>query len=136
MPEQTLRRAPPLPATKADLATHLTYKRARTIIDDVQEVNALLWDDPEYRRYFEAYSDEQAVSGDLDLDYFMAAQMIKAKARELGMETLANAKEKTIYKALRRVIFGRHEGVSYKDRQEAAEGNGQRSPLNEEEGPR
>jgi len=58
----------------------------------------------------------------------MAALMIKAKARELGMESLANKKETAIKKALRRVHKGRYEGVHYTDRREAAENNGQGNP--------
>jgi hypothetical protein len=133
MPEQTLRHAPPpLPATKADLATHMTYKRARTIIDDVQEVNALLWEDSEYQKYLRPVFNEEAITGSCEDDLFMAALMIKAKAREIGMESLANAKETAIKKALKRVLGGRYEGVYYKHRREAAEGNGQGSLLNEE----
>ena len=129
---QTLRPVPPLPTTKDELAAHMTFKRQRTIIDDVQEVNALLWEEPEYQKYLAAVFNEEAVTGSCEDDLFMAALMIKNKAREIGMERLANQKETAIKKALKRVLGGRYEGVYYKHRREAAEGNGQGNLLDEE----
>jgi len=125
MPEHIARQVPPLPATRADLDTHLTYKRGRTLIDKVQEYNALLWEEPEYQKYLAAGFDEQSVTGRTDFDDYEAAKLIQAKAHERGDESVANEKTSAVVKALRRVLGGRYEGVSRRDRREAAEGNGQ-----------
>lgn len=127
MPEQTLRSAPPLPATIADLETHLTFKRGRTIIDDVHEVIRMLWENLDFQALLAAPEgfDELTVYGSTDADDFAAAAAIQDKAREIGMEKLTDLKKRNaVRKAMRRVLGGRYDGVSRKDRREAIEGNG------------
>jgi hypothetical protein len=134
MSEKMLRPAPPeLPATKSDLSALLRYKQRKTIIDYVMEINETLWEDPEYQKYLEAIFDEQAVTGSVDTDHFVAAQMIKAKAREMGMVQLQNEKEWAIVKALRRVL-GRYEKMSLQERREIAMGTGTNTNEKEQEG--
>jgi hypothetical protein len=121
---------PPLPATVSELDALLTYKQRKTIIDYAGEVNDMLWEDPEYRKYWNAIFKEQAITGSVDGDQFVAAQMVKAKAREMGMVQLQNEKETAIRKALRRHIFGRHKPL--KEQREAALLTKQDSLFNEE----
>jgi hypothetical protein len=135
MPEQALRpTSPALPATKSELDNLLSFSKRRTIIDHVQDVNRLLWEDPEYQKYLKATFDEEAITGKVRFDWFVAAQMIKAKAREMGMVQLQDAKEGAIVKAIGRVL-NRYEGLSLAERREQAEASQrsrQGSLLNEE----
>ena len=132
MPEPSaLRPVPPLPATKSDLATHLTYKQSNKLIDDVHELIVLLWEDPTFQALLAAPEgfDELAVYGSTDADDFAAAAMIQEKAREIGMERPTDPKKRNaVRKAMRGVLGRRYDGVSRKDRREAMEGNGGTAP--------
>jgi hypothetical protein len=118
---------PPLPATTEDLIARRRHKEVRSLIDDAEEVHQVLWEDQEYRKYFNAAYNDQAVEGSLDADDFMAVSMIRAKAREMGIQSVATAQIHKLTIALHRVA-GRYEGLTRKERRAVVNGGRTTAP--------
>jgi hypothetical protein len=98
------------------------HKDVRSLIDDTDKVNQALWEDPQYRQYFNAGYNDQAVEGSLAADDHRAASMVKTKAQEMGIESVATAKDHHLVIALHRVL-GRY-GLTRKERRAAMNGAG------------
>jgi hypothetical protein len=105
------------------------HKDVRSLIDQTEEVHQLLWEDPEYRQYFNAAYNDQAVEGSLIADDFMAVSKIKAKAKaqEVGNQSVAAAKIHDLTIALHRVA-GRYEGLTRKERRAMVNGSSTSAP--------
>jgi len=114
---------PPLPATTEDLLARRRHRDTRSLIDDTEEVHQALWEDPNYRKYFNAGYNDQAVEGSTAADDFMAVSMVRAKAQEMGTQSVATAKIHDLVLALHRVA-GRYEGLSRKERRAMVNGGG------------
>src|SRR5215510_1501883 len=114
---------PPLPATQQDLLARRRRRFTPSLIDEAQEVHEALWEDAEYRKYFNAAYNEQAVEGSLEADDFMATMMVRNKAREMGLLLAANATIHDLTIAMHRVA-GRYEGLTRKERRAVINGGG------------
>ena len=124
MTDLSVRTAPlPLPATTEELLARRRHRDTRSLIDDTEEVHQALWVDPNYRRYFNAGYNDQAVEGSTAADDFMAVSMVRAKAQEMGIQSVATANIHNLVLALHRVA-GRYEGLSRKERRATVNGGG------------
>lgn len=59
-------------------------KKRAALINDVEAINLILWDDQEYLRLLAAMYDAQAVEGSLIIDNAMAAARIRKIAKKNG----------------------------------------------------
>jgi hypothetical protein len=92
-----------------------TPKTQHNINDMVEEIFLLLAGDKDFSRLIGAVDNKQAVGGALFVDDFLAAEMIRDKAKTVG-NLLAGEKLATISKALGVVL--RRYGMSRKQRRE------------------
>jgi hypothetical protein len=120
-PRRTLPAASPYPvSTRSELLAIERQTHKKTIIDHVQEIHELLIEDQEYQKYLKAIFNSQAVEGSVRDDRAVAAQMIRAKAREVGKVELLSENLASIRTALT-YAEGRYEGLSLSERREAFE---------------
>ncbi|TCM62262.1 hypothetical protein [Rhizobium sp. BK068] len=94
-----------LPATVAELDARNPLKRLPSLYQFVEMINRALWEKPEYQRYHEAISHEQAVEGNMNIDDIRAADMIKAYAKENGIDIVVRANTAAILKELHKVLY-------------------------------
>jgi hypothetical protein len=111
---------PALPTTSAAYLAHRKLKARRSINDHVEEVHLKLIDDERYSDYLFAIYDEQAVEKSLEIDDFMAALMLRDKARELNNDVIGHESLAVIVKALR-VVLRRYE-FSRRERRNSVSG--------------
>jgi hypothetical protein len=83
------------------------------ITDEVDRIHRVLWEDEEYRKYFRATKNEDAVEGSLICDRFRALQMIRDQAAKTGCG-VAREQTAAIDKVLNVVL--RRYGMSLKER--------------------
>jgi hypothetical protein len=103
------------------------HKDIRSLIDETEEVHQVLWEEQEYRKYFNAAYNDQAVEGSLAADDFMAVSMVRAKAQEMGIQSVATVKIHDLTIALHRVA-GRYEGLTRKERRAVVNGGRTTAP--------
>ena len=118
---------PPLPSTTQGLMARRRHKDIRSLIDETEEVHQVLWEEQEYRKYFNAAYNDQAVEGSLAADDFMAVSMVRAKAQEMGIQSVATVKIHDLTIALHRVA-GRYEGLTRKERRAVVNGGRTTAP--------
>jgi hypothetical protein len=98
-----LRVPPPLPDTRRDLLASRAMKRQRTILDHVEDVFVVLWEDQAFKKLNEAVFHSQAVHGNTHIDDVFAGIVIKDKAKDLQMVELMDEPMDAIVHALRLV---------------------------------
>ena len=98
-----LRAPPPLPDTRRDLLAARAMKRQRTILDHVEDVFVVLWEDPAFKKLNDAVFHSQAVHGNTNIDDVFAGIAIKAKATEMQLVELMDQPMDAIVHALRLV---------------------------------
>lgn len=106
--ERTLPTAPAFPSSVAEFKELRAIKAERTLNDMVEDIHLSIYDDADYRGYLRAVYDAHAVEGSLGADNIMAAQMIRAKAQEVGNKELATEKLAVISMALGVVLRRYH----------------------------
>lgn len=94
------REPPPLPATRADLDAQLKIVKQKSLNDWVHELHRMLWEDPNYSRYFKAIYHSQAVEGFLRTDHQEAARYLRDYARSKEIDEVSNELLHSIEKAL------------------------------------
>jgi hypothetical protein len=104
----------PLPSTQLDWANARKGTLNRTLNDHVEDIHMKLSGDEKYLGYLEAVHDSETVEGSVATDNTFAAQMIRAKAIEVGDFKVSRLKAHTIVKCLTVVL--RRYGLSRKER--------------------
>jgi hypothetical protein len=98
-----LRVPPALPDTRRDLLASRAMKRQRTILDHVEDVFVVLWEDSAFKKLNDAVFHSQAVHGNTHIDDVFAGIAIKDKAKDLQMVELIDEPMDAIVHALRLV---------------------------------
>lgn len=81
-----------LPATVQDLVAQRRSLRSRTLHDDVEAIFLKLWDDPTFRRWFDAIHPSQTVEGSFQVDDVLAAEQVREYAIANHFPVAASAK--------------------------------------------
>jgi len=102
-----LRAPPPLPTQRKDWTRHL--KALPVFNDSVERVHNDLCENEDYLKLLTAVHDITAVTGSLSFDNCRAAMMLKARATELEVHDVAEAKEKAIALSLNTVLRRYHQ---------------------------
>ena len=90
-----------MPANVTDLEAQRIVKRTVTLLDEVERALLALFDDVQFRAYRGIDDPEQTVEGSPVIDDVMAAQMIREKAVDLGLEQVKAANLNVISSKLR-----------------------------------
>lgn len=98
------RQPPALPETVEALLGMRKGTPHRTLNDEVESYHVKLWPNAEYRRFFKAVRNSQAVEGGTDEDDQEAARMIRSLAQSEGNALVANENLHTIKLALHVVM--------------------------------
>lgn len=117
-----------LPVTVAELATLRKSPRTGNLNDETDLINTKLWENPEYRKWFEALWASDTIEGSFHDDDHEAARMIREYAKEHQFPIAANAKIASIMRSLG-VVHRRFTGMSRKERQQSV--RGERVVMNE-----
>lgn len=117
-----------LPATVAELESYRKSERTHNLNDEVDDINKRLWENADYRRWFEALWPTDTIEGSFNDDDHEAARMIRAFARDNGLPLAANAKVASIIRSLH-VVHRRFNGMTRKERQQSV--NGERVNMGE-----
>ena len=117
-----------LPTTIAELATLRKSTRTGNLNDEVDDINTRLWENPEYRKWFEALWASDTIEGSFHDDDHEAARMVREYAKEHQFPIAANAKIASIMRSLG-VVHRRFTGMSRKERQHSV--RGERVVMNE-----
>jgi len=116
-------------STIAELATLRKSVRTRNLNDEVDDIDMRLWENPDYRKWFEALWPTDTIEGSFHDDEHEAARMVREYARgNTGYPIAASAKIASITRSLG-VVHRRFAGMSRKERQQSV--NGERVDLNE-----
>jgi hypothetical protein len=107
--------APPVPQTVVDLINQRKSLRTRTLNDDVEDIHLRLWQEDEYRRYFQPIWREETIEGSFIDDDACVAQMVRKYAREHNVPIAKNANLASIRHSLQ--VVARRYGLSRKERQ-------------------
>lgn len=81
-----------LPATVADLLKQRKSLRVRSLHDDVEQIHLVLFENPDYRKWFVPVHQSECVEGSFMLDDAMVAQMIREYAKKNDFVIAAQAK--------------------------------------------
>ena len=117
-----------LPTTIAELATLRKSVRTRNLNDEVDDINTRLWENPDYRKWFEALWPTDTIEGSFHDDEHEAARMVREYAQVNQFPIAASAKIASITRSLG-VVHRRFAGMSRKERQQSV--NGERVDLSE-----
>lgn len=120
--------APPIPQSRTEL---LAGKKTvlPNLNTEVDIIHLILYDDPEYRKFFIAIYNQQAIEGHIKLDDGEAAGMIRDHAKEIGNDFVAQQTKNSIIKALH--VVAKRYGIDRKSRRELIE----KKPLDDENDP-
>lgn len=110
-----------LPATVAELAALRKSTRTRNLNDEVDDINEKLWEDKDYRKWFEALWASDTIEGSFHDDDHEAARMVREYAKQNHYPIAANAKIASIMRSLW-VVHRRFTGMSRKERQQSVRG--------------
>lgn len=113
--QSSRRIAPRLPTTVAELQLGRKSMRIRSLNDDVDDVHMRLWENSEYRKYFEPLWREDTVEGSFIADEISAAAMIRKFASDNQFLIAKNAKLHAIVRSLG--VVCRRLSISRKERQ-------------------
>lgn len=117
-----------LPATVAELSSLRKSVRVHNLNDEVDDINTRLWENPDYRKWFEALWMSDTIEGSFHDDDHEAARMIREYAEHNHFPLAASAKLASIVKSLG-VVHRRFTGMSRKERQQSV--RGERVNMNE-----
>lgn len=110
-----------LPTTIAELAALRKSNRTRSLNEDVDDINMRLWEDADYRKWFEPLWPTDTIEGTFDDDWHKAAEMVREYAKNNQFPIAANAKIASIRRSLG-VVHRRFSGMSRQDRQRSVGG--------------
>jgi hypothetical protein len=110
-----------LPTTIAELASLRKSARTRSLNDEVDDINTRLWEDPGYRRWFEALWPSDTIEGTFHDDEHEAARMVREYAQGNQFPIAATAKIASITRSLG-VVHRRFTGMSRRERQQSVGG--------------
>jgi hypothetical protein len=106
--------------TVADLVAQRKTMAGRTLNDDVDDIHLRLWEDPNYRRYFDALWASDTIEGSFIADDIGAAVMIREYAKNNQFPFAARAKLHSIVRSLH--VVCRRYAMSRRDRQRQVHG--------------
>jgi hypothetical protein len=89
-----------LPETVMDLLAQRKSMAARSLNNDVEDCHLKCWENPAYRKFFQAIWKEEAVEGSFIADDISAAMMIRDFAIKNRLPIAANAKLHAIVHSL------------------------------------
>src|SRR5262245_39123484 len=96
--------APKPPTSLKEWQEKRVYKRIPSINQEVETIIDLLWENPEFYKWFESTWDSEAHEGSSRADQWEAVQMVREYARaNNGFPIAARAKKEAIYQAVTHV---------------------------------
>ena len=106
-----------LPKTREGWHASRILKRRLILVDYIEPIVGELWENPEFIKYVDPMNDEEAVEGDIDIDYVKAAEMIRDYAIEHKIAIVAKHNLKAIRTAFKRVLWRHHNSIAQRERE-------------------